>query len=362
MSYPFYIGLDDLSLYPFRESYYYLQTQTTGKYPKEFMVNRLKIVTVFSALLFLMSLKNSSAQEIDQHQYWLELSAADQTYADLAFDIGRAAAFLEFLGEGSVVFRNNRGPVDALVEYRTNEQVGELTWESHYIDVSRDGDLGLTAGPYEAINITEQDDPYSFGHLVSIWKKNDGRWELMADMIASIPGFLNLNVEPEYKETQAVLDETAHPVMIVDANSDIQALIDADNLFGLSINFRGGQRALLRYGLENTRVYLPEMAPAIGAEAASSVYGAYLDNQLSTTVPISLTYMGGYLSTSKDMGYTYGIMRANQGEVLALGEDENIKFFQASYLRQWRFHESNEWRIAVEVLRPLDIPFVEDSN
>ena len=111
-----------------------------------------------------MSLKNSSAQEIDQHQYWLELSAADQTYADLAFDIGRAAAFLEFLGEGSVVFRNNRGPVDALVEYRTNEQEGELTWESHYIDVSRDGDLGLTAGPYEAINTTEQDDPYSFAH------------------------------------------------------------------------------------------------------------------------------------------------------------------------------------------------------
>ena len=213
------------------------------------MINRLKIVMALGVLSISMSLKNSGAQEIDQRQYWLELSAADQTYADLAYDIGRAAAFLEFLGEGSVVFRTNRGPVDALVEYRTNEQAGELTWESHYIDVSRDGDLGLTAGPYEAINTTGENDPYSFGHLVSVWKKNDGRWELMADMIASIPGFLNLNVEPEYQETQAVLDETAHPVMIADANSDMQALIDADNLFGLSINFRGGQRALLRLSL-----------------------------------------------------------------------------------------------------------------
>ena len=93
------------------------------------MINRLKIVMALGVLSISMSLKNSGAQEIDQRQYWLELSAADQTYADLAYDIGRAAAFLEFLGEGSVVFRTNRGPVDALVEYRTNEQPGELTWE-----------------------------------------------------------------------------------------------------------------------------------------------------------------------------------------------------------------------------------------
>ena len=108
----------------------------------------------------------------------------------------------------------------------------------------------------------------------------------------------------------------------------------------------------MRYGLENTRVYLPGMAPAIGAGAASSVYGAYLDNELRTTNPISLIHMGGFLSTSKELGYTYGIMETGTGELPEIVELDGG--FQASYLRQWRFSGNNEWRIAVEVLNPLN--------
>ena len=314
------------------------------------MLKRFIPPKFFIAIIALAKISSLAAQEVNLFQYWLELAAADQTYADLASEIGRTEAFREFLGEDSIVFRDGRGPVDALEEYRTaNWEADELTWESHYIDVSRDGDLGLTSGPYELVDPTLED-PYLFGHLVSIWKKNNGRWELMADMAAGIPGYLSLNVEPDFEDTRPVLEETAHPAMANVEGNSMQALIDADNLFGLSINFRGGQRALLRYGLESTRVYLPGMAPAIGAEAASSVYGAYLDNELSTINPISLTHMGGYLSTSREMGYTYGIMETSTGEALALG----VRQFQTSYLRQWRFNENNEWRIAVEVLNPLN--------
>ncbi len=324
------------------------------------MINRFKLTKLLILCLFIAGFSSSSAQEIGQLQYWLEVSAADQSYADLANEIGRTEAFREFLGEGSVVFRRNRGPVDALKEYQTEEyEAHEFTWESHYIDVSRDGDLGLTAGPYEAVD-PALEDPYFFGHLVSIWKKNNDRWELMADMVAGVPGFLSLNVEPNFEDTVPILEETAHPIMAAAEDNTMQSLIDADNLFGRSINVRGGQRALIRYGLDNTRVYLPGMAPAVGADAASSVYGAYLDNQLSTTNPISLTHMGGYMSTSKEMAYTYGIMEVNEGEALVFSDDG--KPFQTSYLRLWRFHESNEWRIAVEVLRTLDIPLITDPD
>jgi len=318
------------------------------------MINQLKHAVLMQGLsiFVLIGLNASNAQEIDQFQHWLELASADQTYADLAGEIGRTEAFRVFLGEGSIVFRES-GPVDALEEYRTADFAqNELTWESHYIDVSRDGDLGLTAGPFELADQTLGGDQYSFGHLVSVWKKNNGRWELMADMAAGIPGFLSLSVEPDFGDTRPVLDETAHPVMAEVEDNTMQSLIDADNLFGLSINFRGGQRALLRYGLENTRVYLPGMAPAIGAGAASSVYGAYLDNELSTTNPISLTHMGGFLSTSKELGYTYGIMETVTGELSEIIELDGG--FHTSYLRQWRFSDNNEWRIAVEVLSPLD--------
>jgi len=302
------------------------------------------IVASFSCLSLLIT-GLVFPQERDQRQYWLDLAAADQVYADRSAEIGRTRAFLEFLGEGSIVFREN-GPVDALEEYRAADfERDQLTWESHYIDVSRDGDLGLTAGPYTSVDESGEGLEF-FGHLVSIWKKTGERWELMADMVAPIPGYLSLDVEPSPEDTLPVLEETAHPVLAMSEENTMQNLIDADNLFGLSINFRGGQRALLRYGLENSRVYLPNMGPAVGAEVASSVYGAYLDNQLSTTNPISLTYIGGFLSSSKEMGYTYGTM--------ATITDELESGFRAAYLRLWRLNEINEWRIAVEVLNPMN--------
>jgi hypothetical protein len=281
-------------------------------------------------------------QEVSQYQHWLELMSADQSFADLSAEIGRTGAFLEFLGQGSTVFRE--GPVDALGLYSTENyqsNVQEMSWEAHYVDVSRAGDLGLTAGP---LTLRADESPGQFGHLISIWQKQENRWVLMADIVAAIPGFLSLEVEPNFDDTRPVLEETAHPVMATAETNNMQLLIDRDNLFGQSINFRGGQRALLRYGLENTRVYLPGMAAAVGAESASSVYGAFLDNQLSTTNQISLSHMGGFLSASKEVGYTYGTMETLQ--------DDTQQGFRTSYMRLWRFTESNEWKIAVEVLSP----------
>ncbi len=296
------------------------------------------VVILFSAAM-------SSAQEVDQYQHWLDLAAADQNFALRSEQIGRNQAFLEVFAEDAVVFR--QGPVNARETYTAEDFEGnELRWVAHYIDVSRDGDMGLTAGPMTGISPPDEPGENTFGHIVSVWRRMEGSWELAVDLFVFIPGFLSLDVRPNFADTQPVLDETAHPIMV--ENNTMQSLIDADNLFGQSINFRGGQRALLRYGMENSRVYLPGMAPAVGADAASSVYGAYLDFALETTNPISMRYVGGYLSTSKDMGYTYGTMAENTVE----GEEGG---FQANYLRLWRFTESNEWRISVEVLRPYSV-------
>lgn len=282
------------------------------------------------------------SEEVGQYQHWLDLMAADQSFADRSAEIGRTDAFLEFLGQDSIVFRD--GPVDALELYSSESfqnNANEIRWEAHYVDVSRAGDLGLTAGP---LTVIEDESSDGFGHLISIWLKQDGRWVLMGDIVAPLPGFLSLEVEPNFDDTRPVIEESAHPVMAMAESNTMQTLIDRDNLFGQSINFRGGQRALLRYGLENTRVYLPGMAPAVGADAASSVYGAFLDNQLSTTNQISLTHVGGFISASKEVGYTYGTM-----ETL---EDDSEQEFRTSYMRLWRFTASNEWKIAVEVLDP----------
>ncbi|MCG8413238.1 MAG: nuclear transport factor 2 family protein [Pseudomonadales bacterium] len=301
--------------------------------------NKLLLVFGLSALTVY-----AAGQERSHYQYWLDLAAADQIYADRAIDVGRKQAFLEFLGEGSVIFRD--GPLDALAFYSSpNYSPNDLTWEAHYIDVSRAGDLGLSAGPMTIVSPDADEGSDFFGHLISIWKKQDGEWKLAADMAVLIPGFLSLGVEPAFADTQPIFEETAHPVMAQVETNTMQRLVEADNTFGRSINIRGGERALLRYGMENIRVYLPGMGPAVGADVASSVYGAFLDSELETITPVNVNHMGGYLSESKEMGFTYGVMSTNPEEVQ--------QGFRGNYLRLWRLSSSNEWRIAVEVLDPI---------
>ncbi|MDA0805414.1 MAG: hypothetical protein O3A23_07180 [Proteobacteria bacterium] len=287
--------------------------------------------------------ESGSRQQMSQMEHWQTLVQADQRFAQLTTQAGRRAAFLEFLASDSVVFRD--GPVDALTLYSSPsfaEAASEIDWKAHYVDVSYAGDVGLSAGPLTVFNDTGTD---SYGHLISIWRSSSAGWELMADIVVNIPGFLSLDVEPNYSDTLPVIAETANPISMTVAENTLQSLVDADELFGRSINFRGGQRALLRYGLENTRVYLPGMGPAVGAEAASSVYGAFLDNQLATTNPINLNNVGAYLSSSREMGYTYGTMETDS--------DAAEAGFRTSYMRLWRFNQEGEWRIAVEVLSPF---------
>ncbi|MCY4265828.1 MAG: nuclear transport factor 2 family protein [Gammaproteobacteria bacterium] len=291
-----------------------------------------------------LAVVTSVGQERLQYQYWQELAAADQRYADRAIAVGRNQAFLEFLGEDSVIFRD--GPLDALAYYSSPDFSGrDLTWEAHYIDVSRAGDLGLSAGPLTIVDPDREQGSDLFGHLISVWVKQDGQWKLAADMAVFIPGFLSLEVEPAFADTLPVFQETLDSGLIGIEVSTMQRLIEADKNYGRSINIRGGERALLRYGMENIRVYLPGMGPAIGADVASSVYGAFLDGLLETLTPLNLNHMGSYLSESGEMGFTYGIMATNPEEVQ--------QGFNTNYLRLWRLSDSNEWRIAVEVLRPF---------
>ena len=328
-----------------RFCFFGVQSQGLRTQPAE---RHLSIMTSFRSLIAVLLLLPAlvcAVEESGDDRHWQDLVATDQQFANSADQNGRIEAFLEFLGRGAVVFRAG-GPLDAIQLYSSEEfqqTANDLSWKAHYVDVSQAGDMGLSAGPMTILNASPEEGQDFFGHNVLIWKKVEAQWVVMADLFVTIPGFLSLDVSPNFADTQPVLRETASDLMLL--NVDLQSLIDADNLFGRAINFRGGQRTLLRYGLENSRVYLPGMAPAVGAEAASSVYGAFLDNQLSTTNPISLTHMGGYLSESREMGYTFGVMKETP--------IDGSPGFQTNYLRLWRYSQSGEWKVAVEVLSPF---------
>lgn len=277
--------------------------------------------------------------QADEHaQIWESLREADARLAESSRTLGFNQAFLNSFSDGAVIFR--RGPVDArnLYEQAGPAQRGESTLESkaNYIDFSHAGDIGLTSGPYRFTNGSGSEARRTYGHFVTIWRKFDGQWRMAADMTVRVPGVLSLDVNADIAETRQALNEAA---TASGEGSTLESLVEADERFISSINFRGGMRAMLRYGLENQRVYVPGMAPGIGIEAGAQVYGAYLDDSLEMS---ALQHQaGGYhLSESGDAGYTFGTMSAQ-------GSD-----FNTNYLRYWRFTPEGEWRIAVEVLNP----------
>jgi hypothetical protein len=63
-------------------------------------------------------------------------------------------------------------PVKARRRYEENPNIpGLLTWHPVFADVSSAGDLGYTTGPYEFRNQSPDEQPSSYGHYVSLWKK-----------------------------------------------------------------------------------------------------------------------------------------------------------------------------------------------
>lgn len=300
----------------------------------------MKLTTI--ALLVFFSLSNSSslnAQSSDRIDVWESLKVTDAAFAERSRTLGMNQAFLDVFGEGAVIFR--RGPVDARLLY---EQVSPqdrlnsaLESKANYIDFSRAGDLGLTSGPYRYSAGSGEELRRSHGHFVTIWRKFDGEWRMVADMVVRVPGVLSLDVQPDISETDLLLAETAPESEAIE--NTVESLLEADERLVASINFRGGRRAASRYGVEHQRIFVPGMAPGIGKESASIVYGTYLDEQMELSMLTSES-SGAYLAESGEAGYTYGTMSVEGSG------------FNTNYLRYWHYTKAGEWKVAVEVLSP----------
>ncbi len=299
-------------------------------------------LSAIAHLVFTLSFFSSPvlAQFPERTQVWESLKVTDAAFAESSRTLGMNQAFLDAFGEGAVLFR--RGPVDARMLY---EQVSpadrlnsKLESKANYIDFSRAGDLGLTSGPYRYTAGSGESARRTYGHFVTIWRRFEGEWRMVADMVVRVPGVLSLDVEPDIAETDLLLAETAPPE--ITQSNTLESLLEADERFITSINFRGGRRAATRYGVEHQRIFVPGMAPGIGNESGGAVYGAFMDEQMAMS-QLTHEHAGAYMAASGDAGYTYGTMTV-EGTA-----------FNTNYLRYWHFTKDGEWKVAVEVLNPF---------
>src|SRR5436853_3401498 len=104
--------------------------------------------TILSLFFIVMLLAVGLAQKPDRRAALASLVAAERAFSKAAVDHGVREAFLMNLADDSTLFRPHAVNGKQWTE-ASPARPGLLTWFPIYADVSRDGDLGYTSGPYE---------------------------------------------------------------------------------------------------------------------------------------------------------------------------------------------------------------------
>jgi ketosteroid isomerase-like protein len=91
-------------------------------------------------------------------------------------------AFMEFLADDSLLFRPGPVPGKMFVRNRPAPP-GKLSWAPTFADAASSEDIGYTTGPYEFRKAEMTETPQSWGHYVSIWRKQrDGSWKVEVEL------------------------------------------------------------------------------------------------------------------------------------------------------------------------------------
>ncbi len=249
-----------------------------------------------------------------------QVIAAEKAFAQSSRDKGQVYAFYHWLADDSILF--DPEPVMGKPLYKDREKNGgELWWQPAFVVVAASGDMGMSTGPYVARS--SKGDAY-YGHFLTVWQKQaDGSWRVAIDGGISHAAFLE-------KDWPTVVDIGPTSVS-PGADVDLQAR-DID--YAKVASQKGGWAAAFAdYAAEDVRLYRNGSRPVIGKKKALAA--------IASDGAASWRPQGGKTASTGDFGFTYGDGSFSEG-----GE-------RFVYLRIWHAAEGNDFKLLVELVRPL---------
>lgn len=266
------------------------------------------------------------------------LTLAERSFARASADTGMREAFMSFLAEDAIVFRPE--PVRGRERYANSPQVpGMLIWQPCFADISRDGRMGYTTGPWEFRKESTTDSADGYGDYISVWKKQkDNSWKVVVDVGISHP-------QPGYNLREVVMETEYPPIDLSQKVQKIQeidltVLLEIDRSFSNQAEGTGIQRAFQSYASPNVRLYRENSLPMVGLE-----YSLTYLSDLTGTYRWTPQYTD--MTLSRDLGYTYGT-----GECLIESID-SLTVERFSYLRIWKTDNEGSWKMVLEATNPI---------
>lgn len=257
------------------------------------------------------------------HATVIELEAA---FAAASRERGAKAAFLEYLGEESIVLQP--GPVWGRAAWTVIEDFdGTLDWLPDRAQMSAAGDLGFASGPWQF----KPRDPAARtgeGRYVTVWRRGADGWRVLFDGgfgRAPAGAWEARSHEPLLGAQACVAGESVPP-------GELQ-LLDLE-IAGVP----GGESHQARIARR--------LADAAWLFHGPSVEGAADDGARTlalAALPAALQYwpMGAGVASSGDLGYSYGLSAAAPGARA-----------DAAYVHVW-CRQDQGWRLALQLRSAL---------
>jgi len=260
------------------------------------------------------------------------LVAAERAFSALSVVQGIKPSFLANLAHDAIVFRPTATNGRRAIADRPAPKA-TLIWEPAYAEVSASGDLGYTTGPWELRPQGANGAPSAFGHFISVWKKQpNGAWRVAVDIGTS-------HARPERGVGSGDFVPGPAPGARAAKGAGPADLPGLDGALGRAMRSGGIGPAYATMGAPDVRFNRDGMMPLVGIDPVRAV----LD-----TMPGFIDYRpeGRRIAASGDLGCTWGqaLHEAPGGSAPA---DTNV------YLHVWRKNADHQWKLALEVLNPL---------
>jgi hypothetical protein len=250
-----------------------------------------------------------------------EVVATELAFARMATDSTVQAAFLAWLAPDGILFRP--GPVEGARWLRANPMPPDLRleWQPAWADVSLDGSVGYTTGPWRS-GRRGSATAGGFGQYVTLWRRTPEGYRAVLDF--------GTGGEPEATTPDLALSSDPDPASgTMDAASATGSVRIADEDLGHALA-SNGTVAWPEYAHPDVRWLRDGSAPAIGAAAAP---GDAWGREFLT--------IGAGAADSGDLAWTWGAWQP-AGEQRAEPSGQ--------YLRIWRRQVDGTWRVMLEAV------------
>jgi len=214
---------------------------------------------------------------------------AEKAFAEDAAKDGANAAFTKYAANDALVFRPN--PVNAKKFYSTAPDMKNLSWTPNYARVSRSGDLGFTSGSYVV-----DGEKKSYGHYLSVWRANNGKWEFILDLGAETN-------KPLKKATQTFIEPKDHVSPKFANDKELKASKEIINSTEKTLNATlksYGPSAFAGFLNKDAQLFFPGTEALIGKENIQA-----FTNRMIEKINLKTTSFDKALGA--DIGYTYGV-------------------------------------------------------